>query len=90
MKNLPNTHPEAHKKFLQGEFSIQRSSVPGFSQTAVDQTVEQTVYKSTTTKGGIIGFCLKRGAIQRWLITAHERASLSLKLKDINDRLVYQ
>ena len=40
MKNLPNTHPEAHKKFLQGEFSIQRSSVRGFSQTAVDQTVE--------------------------------------------------
>ena len=68
MKNLPNTHPEAHQKFLQGEFSVQRSSVRGFSQTAVDQTVEQTVNKSMKTKGGIIGFSLKKGAAQRWLI----------------------
>ena len=41
VKNLPNTHPEAHQKFLQGEFSVQRSSLRGFSQTAFDQTVEQ-------------------------------------------------
>ena len=39
MKSLPNTHPEAHQKFLQGEFSEQRSSMRGFSETAVDQTV---------------------------------------------------
>ena len=68
---------------MQGEFSIQRSSVRGFSRTAVDQTVEQTVYKSTKTKGGIIGFGLKKGAVQQWLITAHERASFSLKLKEM-------
>ena len=83
MKNLPNTHPEAHQKFLQGEFSIRRSSVRGFSQTAVDQTVEQTVNKSTKTKGGIIGLSLRKGAVQRWLITSHERASFSLKLKEM-------
>ena len=63
MKNLPNTHPEAHQKCLQGEFSIQRSSVRVFSQTAVGQTVKQTVNKSTKTKGGIIGFSLKKGAV---------------------------
>ena len=80
MKNLPNTHPETHQK---GEFSVKRSSVGGFSQTAVDQTVEQTVHKSTKTKGGIIGFSLKKGAVQRWLITARERASFSLKLKEM-------
>ena len=83
MKNLPNTCPEVHQKFLQDEFSAQRSSVRGFSQTAVDQTVEQTVNKSTNTKGGIIGFSLKKGSVQRWLITARERASSSLKLKEM-------
>ena len=31
MKDLPNTHPEAHQKFFQDEFSLQRSSVRGFS-----------------------------------------------------------
>ena len=60
MKNPPNTHPEAHQKFLRGEFSGQRSSVRGFSQTAVDQTVEQTVNESAKTKDGIIDFSLKR------------------------------
>ena len=27
------------------------------------------------TKGGIIGFSLKKGAVQRWMLTAHARAS---------------
>ena len=35
------------------------------------------------TKGGIIGFSLKKGAVQRWLITAHKRAFFSLKLKEM-------
>ena len=74
---------KAHQKFLQGEFSVQISSVRGFSQTAVDQTVEQTVNKLTKTEGEIIGFSLKKGAVQRWFITAHERASFSLKLKEM-------
>ena len=85
MKSLPNTHPEEHQKFLQGEVSVQRSSERGFSQTAVDQTVEQTVNKSTKTNGGIIGFSLKKDAVPQWLITAHERASVSLKLKEMMD-----
>ena len=34
-------------------------------------------------KGGIIAFSLKKGAVQRWLITAQERVSFSLKLKEM-------
>ena len=30
---------------------------------------------NTRTKGGIIGFSLKKGAVQRWMLTAHARAS---------------
>ena len=71
------------RNFLQGKFSVQRSSVRGFSQSAVDQTVGQTVNKSKKTKGGIFGFSLKNGAVQLWLITAQERASFSLKLKEM-------
>ena len=83
MKNLQSTLPEADQKFFQGEFSVQSSSIRAFNQTAVDQNVKQTVNMSTKTKGGIIDFSLKKGAVQRWLITAHERASFSLKLKEM-------
>ena len=44
MKHLPESHPEAHTKMLQGEFAVQRSC-GGFTLKAVDQTVEQIIKK---------------------------------------------
>ena len=41
----------------------------------VDQTIEQTLNRSTKTKGGIVGFSLRKSAVQRWLLTAHSRAA---------------
>ena len=75
MLALKDTHPEAHKMLSEGEFGVQRTSSHGFSQLPVDQTIEQTLNRNTKTKGGIVGFSLKKGAVQRWLLTAHARAS---------------
>ena len=75
MQQLETSHPQAYQAFMNGEFSVQRSS-QSFSKTAVDQTIEQTINKDTKTKGGIVGFSLKSGAVQRWVATAHERASV--------------
>ena len=83
MKNLPNTHPEAHQKFLQGEFSVQRSSYEDLVKLLLIRLSNKQLIRSMKTKGGIIGFSLKKGAVQRWLITAHKRVSFSLKLKDM-------
>ena len=80
MKHLPESHPEAHTKMLQGEFAVQRSCRE-FTQTAVDQTLEQTLYKETKSKGGIIGSSLNKEAIQRWVLTAHERDAMCGNLK---------
>ena len=76
MQNLEHTHPEAYKLLNNGQFAVQRTSKHGFSKVATDQTIEQTLNRNTKTKGGIIGFSLKRGAVQRWLMTAHKRASI--------------
>ena len=54
MKHFPESHPEAHTKMLQGEFAVWRSC-RGFTRTAVDQTLEQTLNKETKSKGSIIG-----------------------------------
>ena len=65
MVSLQDTHPEAHQLLEDGNFGVQRSTSYGFSQLPVDQTIEQTLNRSTKTKGGIIGFSLRKGAVQR-------------------------
>ena len=75
MQALPKTHPEVHEQFLAGEFSVQRGE-NSFSQIPVDQTIEQTINRDSKTQGGIIGFSQKAGAVQRWILTAHQRAEM--------------
>ena len=58
-----------------GDFGVQRTIHHGFSQVPVDQTIEQTLNRSTKTKGGIVGFSLKKSAVQQWMLTAHSRAA---------------
>ena len=55
MITLPETHPEAHALLENGDFGVQRTTSHGFSQMPVDQTIEQTLNRSTKTKGGIVG-----------------------------------
>ena len=62
MIQLPETHPEA------------QMPVDGFAQLPVDQAIEQTLNRSTKTKRGIVGYSLKKNAVQRWLLTAHAHA----------------
>ena len=75
MMLLPETHPKAHTLLLNGDFGVQRTTSHGFSQIPVDQTTEQALNRSTKTKGGIVGFSLMKGAVQRWMITAHSHAA---------------
>ena len=69
------SHPEAHTMLANGDFGVQRTTHHGFSQVPVNQTIEQTLNRSTKTKGGIVGFSLKKSAVQRWMLTAHSRAA---------------
>ena len=73
MMSLEESHPEAHTMLANGDFGVQRTTHQGFSQVPVDQTIEQTLNRSTKTKGGIVGFSLKKSAVQRWMLTAHSR-----------------
>ena len=64
MKSIQMSHPEANTHLQNGEFVVQRTVYKGFSRAAVDHTIEQTVNRDTKTKVGIIGFSLKKGAVQ--------------------------
>ena len=74
MTNLPQTHPKRNALLLDGHFTVQRNSKSAFAQVAVDQTIEKTLNRDSKTSGGIVGISLNQGAVQRWVLTAHDRA----------------
>lgn len=83
MVRLPKTHPEAHALLASGEFCVQRSTDGSASQVAIDQCIEQTMNRDSKTRGGIVGYSLHPGAVQRWIVTAHERASIAGACHDL-------
>ena len=83
MLELPDTHPDAYSMLSQGDFGVQRTISHGFSQLPVDQTIELTLNRNTKTKGGVIGFSLKKGTAQRWMLTAHARASFVNRCREM-------
>ena len=80
---LVQSHPAAHQQMIRGEFAVQRSASASFSQVPVDQALEQTITRDMKTSGGIIGFSLRPGAVERWMLTAHLRASFTRACKDL-------
>ena len=83
MCELPVRHPLVHDAFMIGEFAVQRQQEHGFSQVACDQAIEQTCNRDTKTKGGMIGFTTRKGAVQRWILSQHERSAISKRCEEM-------
>ena len=62
---------------------MHRSLTRGFSQTAIDQTIEQTLNRSSKGKGGIVGRTLREGYVHQWILKAHEQAAITEKCKSL-------
>lgn len=61
---------------LRHQWVVQRQSNNGFSSTACDLTIEQTLIRDSKTKGGMVGITLNRGAMQRWILAQSERSAI--------------
>ena len=77
MCNLVNSHPNIDREFKNGNFVAQRHNHHGFAQTAGDQVIEQSMNLDSKLKGGIIGVTQNKGAVHRWTLSQHERASIT-------------
>ncbi|GBN11323.1 hypothetical protein AVEN_78565-1 [Araneus ventricosus] len=77
MINLEERHLSIYQEFLKGHFVVQRQQKYGFNLTACDQVTEQTFNRESKSKGGLTGITLKRGAPHRWVLSQHERSSIS-------------
>lgn len=80
MNQLDVTAPEVHREFLQEGHSVSRSCHP-FNQVWTDMALEQSVNRDSKTKGGIVGISQKADALERWFLTAHERAAITTATK---------
>lgn len=82
MLQLGKTAPEVHREFLEGNHAVSRSQQP-FSQIWTDMALEQSVNRDSKTKGGIVGISQKEGALEKWFLTAHERAAVTTTTKEM-------
>ena len=83
MEHLEKSHPAAYRELKQGQFAVQRVQGRAFAQVPVDQAIEQSLNRDTKTRGGIIGFSLKPGAVHRWIITTRERSAVPRFCKEL-------
>ena len=83
MNILNDTHPRIYSQVQAGDFVAQRQQEYAFTCTACDQVIEQTANRDSKTKGGLTGFSLNKGAVHRWTLTQHERAAITMEIKDM-------
>ncbi|XP_047132181.1 uncharacterized protein LOC124811086 [Hydra vulgaris] len=70
MTQLPKTHPSVYQQFMDGNFSVRRTSGT-FNKIPSDQCIEQTINRDQKCRGGIKGYSTCEGTIQRWILTSH-------------------
>jgi hypothetical protein len=83
MKALEYTHPESYDHMISGGFVVRRSQNHAFNCVSTDQALEQTVNREGKSKGGVIGYTMKKGALARWLITRHVSAEYTEAFKSL-------
>lgn len=83
MKQLEQTQPRMYEHMMQGEFVVRRSPHRTFNCVPTGQALEQTINQEAKSRGGIISFTLRKGALLRWLMTRHVTGEYSESFKDL-------
>ncbi|KAK3746863.1 hypothetical protein QZH41_000037 [Actinostola sp. cb2023] len=81
MYQLEETDPDLHHEFISGNHTVSRSSSQPFNQVWTDMALAQSINRDSKTKGGIIGITKRPGALEKWFLTAHERAATTTAAK---------
>ena len=85
-KNLEKTHPNIHKEFLAGNFSVKRK-LGSFNKVPSDQVIEQTIKKDQKGSGGIVGFSTSENTVQRWIVSNHIISRILSDFQELLDLL---
>ena len=82
MQLLDSKHPKVYEEFMSRNFSVSCSGQP-FSQVATDMALEQSINADSKSKAGIVGISQSPAALERWFLTAHERACITTALREM-------
>ena len=74
---VPDTHPSVAEHLATGDFVVQQQNQYSFSQTLMDQTIEQTMNRDSKTTGGQIGFSNNANAVHQWILLFNQCAEIS-------------
>ena len=75
MHRLPETAPAVYEQFAMGNFPV-KGSKGRFNQVWSDLKLEQSLNRYSKTSGGLIGITRNQNAVDRWHITASDRAKV--------------
>ena len=81
MRSLKYTAPEIYQEFQSENHPVKRSDNSIFNQVWTDMGLEQSLNRDSKTSGGIVGFTLEHGAVDRRFLTAHEKLSTAAAIK---------
>ena len=80
---LEKSAPEMFMHLMNGGFTVRRSGKI-FNCVPSDQALEQlSINCEAKSRGGIIGFTLRKGALMRWLLTRYVTGEYSQSFKSI-------
>ena len=82
MRQLATKHPEVHQEFVTGNHAVSRF-IKSFVQVSTDMALEQSINADSKSRGGIISISQNPGALNRWFLTSHKRASVTTALKNM-------
>ena len=74
---VPDTYHFVAEHLAAGEFVVQQQNQYSFSQTSMDQTIEQTMNKDSKTKDGQIGLFNNSNAFHRWILSFNQHVEIS-------------
>jgi len=78
MRGLENNEPERSAHMQKVGFVVRRSD-KNFNSVPTDQNIN----REAKSKGGVIGYTLRKGALFRWLLTRHVIGEYAERFNDI-------
>ena len=84
LNNLAETNPKMYAEFQEGNFAVRRTS-GSFNMLSADQVIEQIINKDQKGPGGIIGYTISTGSIQRCVFSSHVIAKINADLQNSID-----
>ncbi len=77
MRVLKQTFPLIYDKLMSGHFGVQLSKSSRFAKIPEDQSIEETINKSSKIPGGIVGKSRNPAAVSQWIDTTADRSQIT-------------